>query len=373
MTASSQPAANAASPRLDRLEQLLRVDPENPLLLADTADAAIAAGAFDRAQELVDAGLAATGSLPGWRFRQATLYIARRRLDDARAVLLALERDGGKHPTLSHNIAYVEFLKGDLEACLKVLEPWMGGAAGGEDSSLQVLWLRAMHRLDRMEEAWEWVQTRMAARALSPQGAGIASLIALDLTQMDAAAALSKEALATGAPQLEALVASASVALSAQDAPRARQLLEAGLRLNPDDARVWSTLGFVSMLEERLPDARKAIEKALEIAPGHVETWQGLGWACVLQQDWPAATSALEEALRLDPDYGESHGALAVVLALQGRTDAARKHCERALELDPSSVSARYASAIISGEARDLKEMQRLAGRLMSRSRRRAR
>jgi tetratricopeptide (TPR) repeat protein len=279
----------------------------NTLLLADTTEAALATGAFERAQQLIDAGLQVPGDTRAWRFRQSGLYIAERRLDEARQVLLVLEQEGGKHPAIAHNLAYVELLKGSFQSCVEIIEPWIGaGAASGDDSSLQVLWLRALHRPDRTEEAWQWVKQRLAAASLSPAAAGVASLIAVDLGNLDAALGLSQQAL----------------------------------------------------------DGRP---------PKHIETWQGLGWTCVLQRDLPSAATAFEVALRLDPDYGESHGALAVVQALHGQAESARELVDRATELDSSNLAARYAQAVLSGEAHDFQDLERLTQRLPGKSRTRAR
>ncbi len=357
---TGKPENGTMKSALDRLEEFLELDPANPLLLAETADAALAGGAFQRAQQLINDGLKLPGDPSAWHFRQANLYIAQRHLDEARHVLATLEQAGGKHPAIAHNLGYIQLLKEDFEACRETLQPWIDTGAANDDSALQILWLRVMHRLDRMEEAWDWVKQWRAAQVLSPGAAGVASLIALDLGDFDAALALSQQALHDAGPQLEALVARASVSLARQDAASARHSLDAALKLNPDDGRTLSTMGFVAMLEHRVGEARQRFNKALSFVPGHIETWHGLGWACVLQQDWVAAQAAFESALRLDPEFAESHGALAVVHALQGHTQYARDHIDRATQLDASNLAARYAQAVLSGQARDLQDLERL-------------
>ena len=358
---------------LERLEQFLRLDPGNPLLLAETADAALAGGAYERAQQLIDTGLALPGDPSIWRFRHSSLYIAQRRLDEAHQILSALLQEGGKHPVVAHNLAYIELLRGDFEACLRVLQPWIDSPAGKDDGALQILWLRALHRLDRVDEAWQWAKPRRADGSLSPAAAGVASLVALDVGDMEAALDLSQRALEADIPPMEALVARASVALAQRDAPCARELLEAGLKLNPQDGRAWSTLAFTAMLEKQLGQAQQLFEKALRFGPDHIETWHGLGWTCVLRQNLAGAAAAFESALRLDPQFGENHGALAVVKALQGQDQSALEHVGQAIELEPSNMAARYAQALLSGEAGELEAFQRLTRRFLGKSRRRAR
>lgn len=362
------PAAAAAAAALDRLERLLGQDPGNAALLAQAADAALAAGALERAQQLIEAGLRLPGAGSVWRFRQSSLHIARRELDQAREVLGALQREGLRHPLIAHNLARVVSLEGDFGACLEILRPWIDSEAGRSDSALQMLWLRALHRLERFNEAWQWARQRLAEGSLSPHAAAVASLVAIDVADLEAASALSQQALDAGEPPIEALVARACVALHERDGAQARGLLEAALQLNPKDGRSWSALAFVTMQEQRLDQARLLFERALALLPGHIETWHGLGWCRLLQHELEAAAEAFEAALRLDPAFAESHGALAVARALQQQGERARAHLARAIELEPWNLAAHYAQALLAGQTGELPEVARLGRRYLGRS-----
>lgn len=364
----STPAEAAARAALDRLERLLAQDPGDAVLLAQAADAALAAGALERAQQLIESGrrLSAGGSV--WRFRQSSLHIARRELDQARAVLGALQQEGLRHPLIAHNLARLASIEGDFGACLEILRPWVDSEAGRSDSALQMLWLRALHRLERFNEAWQWARQRLTEGSLSPHAAAVASLVAIDVADLEAALALSQQALDAGEPPLEALVARACVALHQGDGAQARELLEAALELNPKEGRTWSALGFVALLEQRLSEARLVFERTLVLLPAHIETWHGLGWCRLLQHELAGAVKAFEAALRLDPGFAESHGALAVAQALQQQGQSAREHLARALELEPWNLAAHYAQALLSGQTGDLPAVERLARRYLGRS-----
>jgi Flp pilus assembly protein TadD len=104
---------------------------------------------------------------------------------------------------------------------------------------------------------------------------------------------------------------------------------------------------------------------ALTFIPAHIGTWHGQGWAQVLRRDLAAARRSFQAALELDRNFAESHGALAVVLALEQQEQAARKHIELAKRLDVEGLSARYAEAVLTGEAQDTQAVQRLAQRLL--------
>ncbi|WP_053076470.1 hypothetical protein [Caenimonas sp. SL110] len=350
--------------RLSRLESLLQHDPDNELLLADTAEAAIAAAQFDRAGELIQAGLRLSGNPAAWQFRRATLCIAQRRLDEARDILAQLEASNGPHPAISHNLAYVEFLRGNHAACAALLKPLLADedtALAGAEPAAHALWLRAMHHTGALQEAWDWSIARISSGKLGPQACGVASLIALDLSRIDDAARLSQRALDAGVNQVEPFVARAGAALAAQDTALARQLLQQALALSPGDGRTWSSLGFAALLDRQFDEARGALENALGTMGEHVETLQALGWACVMCEDLGAAAAALDKAISLDGASAQAHGARAVVHALADEGDQARAAVLRAFALDASCVTARFAQELLAGHQEGVRELTQFA------------
>ena len=349
--------AHPALARARRFEQLLEQDPTNALLLADTADAAIAAGEFESADAFIRSGLALQPNEPGWVFRQATLRIAQRDLVAARELLTGLQQASGPHPVIAHNLAYIDFLSGDFNSAAAALKPWLDQPQTQEDAT-QSLWLRAMHHLGSLDEAWAFVQARAKAGSLGAGAAGVASLIALDRSDLAAAQQLSQQSVDAGAAQVEAFVARASCALAAGDTALAKQLLQRALQLSPRDGRSWSSLGFALSIEQDFAGARQAFDTAVASMPQHTESWQGLGWACVMLNDLPAAAIAFDAALALDEANAESHGGRAVVHALQREHQAARAHIDRATGLDNANVSAQLAQRILSGEITGPKDLQ---------------
>jgi cytochrome c-type biogenesis protein CcmH/NrfG len=168
---------------------------------------------------------------------------------------------------------------------------------------------------------------------------------------MDDAMALSQQALDAGFIQVEPLMARASVALAQRQGAAARELLQTALKLNPDDARTWSSLGFAGLIDQEFGAAREAFETASSLRPSQIESWQGLGWTCVLQQDYPSAVGAFAKAVALDDESAESHGGKAVAHAAQGEQEDARQHIARALVLDGADPAARLAQDILAGKS----------------------
>lgn len=360
------PTLTPTRSRLDRLAQLLQEDPANPLLLADAADEALAAGELGRAEQYIAEGQACEGSTHAWRFRLANVRLAQRRLGEAGELLEALRRDGLLHPSVDHNLAYVAFLRGDFAGCAALLDPWLANqpAPPPERDALEALWLRAMHHADALQAAWTRIES-WGIDKLGAQAAGVASLIASDLSRMEAAEMLSAAALRADPQQAEALVARASVQLSRRDTAAARGLLVRLTQAQPHQARAWSTLGFVDLLELDAAAARRHFGKALEIHPRDVGTLTGLGWACLAGNDLQAAAAAFETILAIDADSADGHGGLAVALALQGATQRSGEHAQQAKRLQRGNVAARYAQAVLTGHSAGLEPIQRLARRLL--------
>lgn len=358
--------ANPSSGRFQRLEKLLAQDPANPLLLADTCEAAVAQGEFDAADRLIDQGIQHEGETLAWRFRRASLRMAQRRLPEARQLLEALRSEGPPHPAVDHNLAYVALLEGRHADCLDLLAPWVGDPSrlGPDAAALETLWLRALHHLDRLKDAWSWVERRGAAH-LPPAAAGVASLIALDLSRIDDAEQLSHAALRADAQQPEALVAAGAVAMARRDLRRAREWTARAVGAHPHQSRAWSTLGFVDLLEGNVAAARGHFLRALAIEPRDTGTLIALGWACIAEGDLEAARSAFEAAVAADAEYAEGHGGLAVVLALQGAREPAAAHGDRARKLQPGNIAARYASAVLSGQSDGLRGVQKLVQQIL--------
>jgi Tfp pilus assembly protein PilF len=322
--------------------------------------------------------------------KEGDFWLAQKRYDQAREVLQALlglpDAPPGFADVVLHNIAYIDFCQGQFESCIERLAPRLEPAEypaatasnpeiqvpqrldSATEPALQQLWLRALHHAGDLDRATAWLTWAEQTRQLDAQAAGVASLIALDNSLVDEAQRWSLAALASQQAQdrpIEALVTQASLALAAQDAPRATQLADAALQINPNDGRAWSARAFADLLAGNLPQAQVHFQSALRTMPSHIGTWHGLAWTQLLSQDLAAAQVSFEHALAMDRNFAESHGGLAVVLAMRGQEAAAREHIELAMRLDRSNLSGQYAQALLSGEARNAAAVQRLAKRLL--------
>lgn len=376
MTDSNAPLLSAARQRLDRLDGFLREDPSNNALLIDAFETALSCGEWERAvfhlrhgQSLLDEPLA-------WRLREGDFWLAQQRYDEAQEVLQALAKTPEPPPgfaeVLAHNLAFIEMRRGRYSECVDRLAPVLESQESTDQAAvaaraLQQLWLRALHHDGQIDRAMTWTLQAEQQGRLDAQAAGVASLIAIDASDFEAAQRWSAASLShssTVEAPVESLVTQASLALAARDAARAVQFADAVLQRQPGDGRAWSARGFASLLATDLAAAHDAFVKALSAMGQHIGTWHGLGWTQIMQGDLAAARNSFDTALALDRNFAESHGGLAVVLAMQSQRQAAEEHAELALRLDRSNVSGRYAQALLSGEVKDVEDLQRFARRL---------
>jgi tetratricopeptide (TPR) repeat protein len=362
-------AACAPADRLQRLSAYLEQDPSNAALLAEACDTAIGCSQHERAEAFIATAERLGLDAAQWMFRRARIAMARRELATAADLLREVRTLAGEHPAIAHDLAYVHLLQDDAQACREAVQPWLAACADAPDQleALQLLWLRAMHRLHALDEAMEWAQARVADGTLQPRAAGAASLIALDLEAFAAAREWAELALAADPQQVEALVARGSVALATGEPAQASHLLQQALARNPDDGRIWSALGMASLQAQDLPQAQAQLEQAVRAMPGHVGTWHALGWARLLRGDREAALGAFRAALEIDRNFAETHGAIGLVLGLSGLGAESQHHLALADRLDPANVTGRYARALLAGEAGDREALARLARRLLDR------
>ena len=363
---------NAALQRLDRLEGYLRQDPDNLSLLADVFDVALQGGLFARAEPHLRHAQALGAAPLAWGMREAHWLLAQHRWDDAEHALTALRATTELPPegeaALLHDLAYVALQRHEPARGLDWLRPLVEPVIAAQplDDTLQLMWVRLLHRNLQLDEALAWAGARWQSQQLAAGAAGAASLAALDTSDAPRALAWADFALRHDPRQMEALVARATLALSQNNPGLSRRLLALALQQNPTDGRSLSALGFTDLLERKLDAARASFEAAVLHMPGHIGTWHGLGWTRLLQGYIAGAREAFETALQLDRNFGESHGGVAVVQAMQGEREAAEGSIERALRLDRGSPSAHFAKAVLNGEAGDARKIQRLATRLLA-------
>jgi len=112
------------------------------------------------------------------------------------------------------------------------------------------------------------------------------------------------------------------------------------VRVWPDYALGWRSLGIVLALQQRFGEAVPALEKALKGAPDDPQTHNTLGVALQALGRPGEAESSFQRAIELRPEFHEAHGNLGYLLAGLGRPKRAEACYRRAIELHPEYPEA---------------------------------
>src|SRR5439155_19120280 len=125
----------------------------------------------------------------------------------------------------------------------------------------------------------------------------------------------------------------------------AAALCRDGLKLAPDEVRLWRALGLAHLAKRDAAAARKAFEHALGVEPTDATTHYNHGVALQMLHRNGLALRAYQRALALDPELFAADFNIGVIFREQGRPDAAIAAFEQVLARDPQHVPAHKALA----------------------------
>jgi tetratricopeptide (TPR) repeat protein len=135
--------------------------------------------------------------------------------------------------------------------------------------------------------------------------------------------------------------------LRLQLAERARDDLEAAVRLNPELPGAYTQLGAAREGNADFKGAEEADRKAVEQNPADVEAITNLGRVLYFNRDLPAARTALEQALRLDPSSIKARYAMALVKRASGDLQGAAADLETVVKANPNWMQAHVELAAV--------------------------
>jgi Flp pilus assembly protein TadD len=127
-----------------------------------------------------------------------------------------------------------------------------------------------------------------------------------------------------------------------QDGEYEQAIVEAGLglRLNPRDAGLTTTVGFCLLELGRRQEAAQVFGEALKLDPSSSEASYGYGWAAERLGALEAAESGFKRALNLDPGHADAMAGLSGLAARRRDWDEAQRYAEQAIAIDPGQMDA---------------------------------
>lgn len=137
----------------------------------------------------------------------------------------------------------------------------------------------------------------------------------------------------------------------------ARAMAKEAIRLDPDYAYAWITLGWSyweeaycgwsDSIEASIEEAEKANQNAMRLDPDYGEAWSQAGMNHLMKHEAEAAIAACLKAVELEPGSAEVHALTALTYLANGDIEAARKYEQSVLPLCPIRPAWYY---LVSGE-----------------------
>jgi len=359
-----QSPATSSRARLARYKAFLAQDPDNPDLLVDAGELAIASGEMQTALDYfrhaasVQADAARVSSGLG-----LTLF-ALGKTADAIPPLTSALLGAPNDPGIRYALSACHADNGNFAGAWGTLASI---AAAPAENTLQIeeeafanvqrlaatlpragaLGIRVLHHLGELEHAWTLAQALTGGDTTDADVQGAAAAICLDRNDSHSAVAFAKAALALNPAQSDALGVLGMDSLRNGRRLEARAAFDSAVAANDQSARAIAGIALIDLLEKRYESAEAGLLTARSQMPNHLGTWMALAWAQVALGKLGVAHDTLDQAMAINENFSETHGMLGLVALLEGRRDAARLAVRRALGLDRQSLSARLVQFLL--------------------------
>ncbi|WP_417390082.1 tetratricopeptide repeat protein [Gimesia sp.] len=123
---------------------------------------------------------------------------------------------------------------------------------------------------------------------------------------------------------------------------KAEQTYRVMLQRNPQNSVALHRMGIVNSKLGRHDEATKYLMEAVKVQPENPKYLTDLGYALYLQNDLPAAEIALEESIKRDPSTKRSFNNLSLVLGHQGRMDEAYQVARTVMSAEEAHANLGY-------------------------------
>ncbi|MEG3982870.1 tetratricopeptide repeat protein [Microcoleus sp. T3B2] len=114
---------------------------------------------------------------------------------------------------------------------------------------------------------------------------------------------------------------------------------EQALKIHPNFAPAYKTLGNALQAQGRMEEARHWYAKAIEIEPNFAEVYANLGSICAQQQKWQEAIGFYQKAIAIKPNFAGVYRNLAKVFGQINKPEEAQQCWYQAFSLEPEKVA----------------------------------
>lgn len=328
--------------RFERFVGFLDTDPRNPHLLADAAEAALAAGRFAECDALLERLSGLVEPTPSLRNLAGLSALSQRRYEDAEqrfAALLAEQDDA----SVRFNLAYALAMQARYTDALEQLNDQV------LDSGAQAVRLKmqCLHHLGDLDAVIALGERFAEDPVIGTQICGQLATALFDADEFDRANLYAERA----SDSAGGLTVRGLLALHGDDQSQAMVLFTQALEVDPASGRAQLGEGLAYLSAHDYANAAPRLDRAATLLDRHAGSWLSAGWAHLMAGRIDEARTRFERSQQTDRGFAEASGALAVADLYQGRIDEARHHADVALRLDPACLSATYARSMLMAKA----------------------
>ncbi|WP_331280916.1 tetratricopeptide repeat protein [Billgrantia saliphila] len=320
-------ALESANPRQarDAANRGLEISPGDPRFLLLLAQAELELGNVEAAERHTSTLLDEHVGDQNLRLSLARLYLEDGHLEAARRLLLPMVSEDQAPPTAFYLLGLIAEEEGEIDNALLY---YRQVAPGSDFLRARLRAARMLIEDDRLLDARAFLRIERLRHE-----SRFSELVALEVELLDEAGltaeadALLDRELARTPNDEQLLYLRAMRAWEQGDLEAMERDLGRIIEANPDHATALNALGYTLAdldIEDRLDEARQLIERAYELEPGNAAIMDSLGWVYYRLDEPERALPWLERAYAAMPDQEVAAHLIEVLWALDRRDDARR-------------------------------------------------
>ncbi len=143
-------------------------------------------------------------------------------------------------------------------------------------------------------------------------------------------------------PEVQALHDQAEVYLNQAQYQQAIATCHQVLKLKPDFAAAYITLGNILQTQNKITSAIRAYQQAVEINPNFAEVYVNLGTMYLRLAEIDTGIEYYQTALKIEPNLAAVYWNLGKLYQRQGKQNEALDNWQKALEIQPNLVDAKF-------------------------------
>lgn len=330
--------------KIQKYEEYLLSDPDNPYLLITLGDSYHKAGQFSlaetcyvRAKEFSDKPDVLVSRIGNLKLSQG----------DTEGALIEFERliaSGDNSPVLFHNIGVCLFAKSDFESAKNTFESLVNVDEVARSSEFYLASID--DTLDKPQEALKRID-KLLKEGNELFIRGYRAVLLYNVGQIENAIAEAKKILSEDSNNSDSWSVMGTMHLERAETENAKICFQRIIDLSPGDARGWHGMGLVNINSKDFDEAISYFQKAVILLPNSCMMLMSLAWAYYCNEAYKESEEIFNKVLSINPNFAEAWGGLSCSLIAQGRIEEAEKANRKSQFLSKECFSGVFSKSIL--------------------------